>query len=40
VAKITWTHESRRWLEGVFEPIAAANPDAGETTVQAIFERA
>ena len=40
MAKITWTDESRRWLEDIFEYIAADNPDAADATVQGIFERA
>jgi len=40
VAKITWTDESRRWLEDIFEYIAADNPDAADATVQGVFERA
>ena len=40
MAKITWTDESRRWLEDIFEYIAADNPSAADATVQGIFERA
>jgi toxin ParE1/3/4 len=40
VAKITWTDESRRWLEDIFEYIAADNPDAAAGTVEGIYERA
>ncbi len=40
MAKITWSDESRRWLEDIFEHIAADNPDAADATVQGIFERA
>ena len=40
MAKITWTEESRRWLEDIFEYIAADNPDAATGTVEGIYERA
>jgi plasmid stabilization system protein ParE len=30
VAKITWTNEAERWLEDIFEYIAADNPVAAE----------
>ncbi|MBI3042466.1 MAG: type II toxin-antitoxin system RelE/ParE family toxin [Betaproteobacteria bacterium] len=40
MAEITWTEESRRWLEDIFEYIAADNPDAAARTVQGIYERA
>lgn len=40
MAKITWTAEAQRWLEDIFEYIAADNPQAAARTVQGIFERA
>jgi toxin ParE1/3/4 len=40
MAEITWTDEARRWLEDIFEYIAADNPDAASQTVEGIFERA
>jgi toxin ParE1/3/4 len=40
VAEITWTSEALRWLEDIFEYIAADNPDAASGTVQGIYERA
>jgi toxin ParE1/3/4 len=40
VAEITWTEEALRWLEDIFEYIAADNPDAASGTVQGIYERA
>ena len=40
MAKIAWTEESRRWLEDIFEYIAADNPDAAAGTVEGIYERA
>jgi plasmid stabilization system protein ParE len=40
VAKITWTEESLRWLEDIFEYVVTDNPHAASLTVQGIFERA
>ena len=40
MAKITWTEESQRWLEDIFEYLAADNPLAASRTVQGIYERA
>ena len=40
MAKITWTNEAQRWLEDIFEYIAADNPVAAEGTIQGIYERA
>ena len=40
MAEITWTEEAQRWLEDIFEYIAADNPDAAARTVQGIYERA
>ncbi len=40
MATIAWTDESRRWLEDIFEYIAADNPEAAVRTVQGIYERA
>ena len=40
MAEITWTSEALRWLEDIFEYIAADNPDAASGTVQGIYERA
>ena len=40
MAQITWTNEALRWLEDIFEYIAADNPDAASRTVEGIFERA
>jgi toxin ParE1/3/4 len=40
VAEITWTDEALRWLEDIFEYIAADNPDAASGTVEGIYERA
>jgi len=40
MAEIAWTDEARRWLEDIFEYIAADNPAAAAQTVQGIYERA
>ena len=40
MAQIIWTDEALRWLEDIFEYIAAENPDAASRTVEGIFERA
>jgi len=40
MAEITWTEEAQRWLEDIFEYIAADNPAAAGRTVQGIYERA
>jgi toxin ParE1/3/4 len=40
MAEIGWTEESQRWLEDIFEYIAADNPAAAARTVQGIYERA
>jgi len=40
MAEITWTQEAQRWLEDIFEYIAADNPQAAARTVQGIYERA
>jgi len=40
MAEITWTDEAQRWLEDIFEYIAADNPAAASQTVQGIYERA
>ena len=34
MAEIAWTDEAQRWLEDIFEYIAADNPRAAERTVQ------
>ena len=39
MAQIAWTDEALRWLEDIFEYIAADNPDAAARTVEGIFER-
>ncbi len=40
MAEINWTEEGRRWLEDIFEYIAADNPRAASNTVQGIYEKA
>jgi toxin ParE1/3/4 len=40
MAEIAWTNEAQRWLEDIFEYIAADNPKAAARTVQEIHERA
>ena len=39
MAEITWTAEAQRWLQDIFEYIAADNPDAAMRTVNGIYER-
>ncbi len=39
MAQITWTNEALRWLEDIFEYIAADNPSAASAPVEGIFER-
>jgi plasmid stabilization system protein ParE len=39
MAQVTWTDEALRWLEDIFEYIAADNPDAAAATVDGIYER-
>lgn len=40
MAKLVWTEEALRWLEGIFEYIAQDNPAAAAETVQGIYDRA
>src|SRR5256712_14165749 len=40
MAEITWTAEAQRWLDDIFEYIAADNPQAAAQTVNGIYERA
>jgi len=39
MAEITWTTEAQRWLEDIFEYIAADNPQAAAQTVNGIYDR-
>ena len=40
MATIAWTEEAQRWLENIFEYIAADDSHAATRTVQGIYERA
>ena len=40
MAEIAWTGEASRWLEDIFEYIAAENPEAAKRVVLGIYERA
>lgn len=40
MAEITWTAEAQRWLEDIFEYIAADNPQAAAQTINGIYQRA
>ena len=40
MAQIGWTLEAQRWLEDIFEFIAAENPEAATRTVLGIYEKA
>jgi plasmid stabilization system protein ParE len=40
MAEIRWTEEAQRWLEDIYEYIAADNPIAAARTVQGIYDRA
>lgn len=40
MAQISWTLEAQRWLEDIFEYIAADNPRAAADTVEGIYEKA
>ena len=40
MAEISWTAEAERWLEDIYEYIAADNPKAAAETVDRIYQRA
>lgn len=40
MAQISWTEEALRWLNDIFEYIAADNPEAAARTVEGIYDRA
>jgi toxin ParE1/3/4 len=40
MAEIRWTEESSRWLQDIYEYIAADNSDAARKVVAAIYEKA
>jgi toxin ParE1/3/4 len=39
MAEVSWTAEAQRWLQDIYEYIAADNPNAAASTVQAIYDR-
>ena len=40
MAQIRWTDEAQRWLQDIYEYIAADNPVAAARTIQGIYDRA
>lgn len=40
MAEIRWTDEAQRWLQDIYEYIAADNPAAAARTIQGIYDRA
>ncbi len=40
MATIAWTEEAQRWLEDIFEYIAADDRHAADRTVKGVYERA
>lgn len=40
MAEISWTEEAQRWLDDIYEYIAADNPQAAARTAEGIYERA
>ena len=40
MAEITWTKEAQRWLEDIFEYIAADNRRAAVEVINGVYERA
>lgn len=40
MGKLTWTHESERWLRDIFDYIESENPDAARSVVTGIYEKA
>ena len=40
MAQVVWTAEARRWLQDIYDYIAADNEEAAHSTVLAIHERA
>ncbi len=40
MAQVVWTAEARRWLQDIYDYIAADNQEAAHRTVLAIHERA
>jgi plasmid stabilization system protein ParE len=39
MAEISWTEEAQRWLNDIYEYIAADNPEAAARTVEGIYDR-
>jgi len=39
MAEISWTNDAQRWLNDIFEYIAADNPYAAARTVRGIYDR-
>ena len=39
MAEISWTEEAQRWLNDIYDYIAADSPSAAERTVQGIYDR-
>lgn len=39
MAKIAWTNEAQRWLDDIFEYIAAENPQAATRIVHDIYKQ-
>jgi plasmid stabilization system protein ParE len=40
MAEISWTEEAQRWLDDIYQYIAADNPQAAARTVEGIHQRA
>ena len=40
MVEVNWTTEAQRWLESIFEYIAADNPNAAADVVGGIYDRA
>lgn len=40
MAEIRWTQEARRWLQDIYDYIAANNPNAASRVVSGIYEKA
>ena len=40
MAEIRWTAEAQRWLQDIYEYLAADSPQAAARTIQGIYDRA
>jgi plasmid stabilization system protein ParE len=40
MAEIAWTAEAERWLKDIYDYIAQDNPEAANTVVEGIYQRA